>query len=189
MKQVTLFGKLPFWVRFGGERTSTAAPSELVEVRNSIIHQPFDASIDLCLCAVPISDLSVAHWLMGVAHTIQMGFSWVFSTLCDTYRLSSSKSAVPYNQPTAISAGLWYVMSVDHPIFPPGAQHCSQIHLNDSEYLCPVTSDMVSFLNLSTGFHEYFLAYCLNPASDDGCPYGFCPNPDIGGMHRNYNAL
>jgi len=47
--------------------------------------------------------------------------------------------------------------------------------------LCPVTNDMVSFLNLTESLANYIQAYCLNPPDDDGCPYGWCPNADIAG--------
>ena len=46
---------------------------------------------------------------------------------------------------------------------------------------CEVTDDMLAFLNL-TQIDNYIGAYCLNPAPDDNCPFGFCPNPDISGM-------
>lgn len=46
---------------------------------------------------------------------------------------------------------------------------------------CEVTSDMLAFLNL-TQIDNYIAAYCLNPAPDDSCAFGFCPNPDISGM-------
>jgi len=45
---------------------------------------------------------------------------------------------------------------------------------------CPVTPDMVNFLNL-TQFKNYFEAYCLQTPVGDGCPYGYCPNTDIAG--------
>ncbi|KAF9788064.1 hypothetical protein BJ322DRAFT_1046832 [Thelephora terrestris] len=45
---------------------------------------------------------------------------------------------------------------------------------------CEVTPDMIDFLNL-TSITSYMNAYCLNPARDDNCPFGFCPNPDIAG--------
>jgi len=49
---------------------------------------------------------------------------------------------------------------------------------------CLVKNDMVSFLNLTSGdFRKsYLTAYCaVGAPSDDGCPYGFCPNNDIAG--------
>ena len=46
---------------------------------------------------------------------------------------------------------------------------------------CEVTDDMLAFLNL-TSISSYITAYCLNPAPDDSCPFGFCPNPDIAGV-------
>lgn len=46
---------------------------------------------------------------------------------------------------------------------------------------CRVTEDMLDFLNL-TSITNYMAAYCLRPAWDDSCPFGFCPNPDISGM-------
>ena len=46
---------------------------------------------------------------------------------------------------------------------------------------CPVTSDMLQFLNLTVDFGAYFDAYCLNPPQGDGCPYGYCPNSEIAG--------
>ncbi|KIJ50522.1 hypothetical protein M422DRAFT_776992 [Sphaerobolus stellatus SS14] len=48
--------------------------------------------------------------------------------------------------------------------------------------ICPVTGDMINFLNLTTSksLPKYFLAYCtLGAPQDDGCPYGWCPNSDI----------
>ena len=48
---------------------------------------------------------------------------------------------------------------------------------------CSVTVNMVNFLNLTgTDYKRYLAAYCLNPPTDDGCPFGFCPNPDIAGL-------
>ena len=47
---------------------------------------------------------------------------------------------------------------------------------------CPVTSDMLQFLNLTMDFGAYFGAYCLNPPQGDGCPYGYCPNSEIAGI-------
>ncbi|KIJ50537.1 hypothetical protein M422DRAFT_245153 [Sphaerobolus stellatus SS14] len=44
--------------------------------------------------------------------------------------------------------------------------------------LCPVTPEMISFLNL-TNFKNYFNSYCQNPPENDGCPFGWCPNSDI----------
>ncbi|KIJ44593.1 hypothetical protein M422DRAFT_30294 [Sphaerobolus stellatus SS14] len=41
---------------------------------------------------------------------------------------------------------------------------------------------MVTFLNLTHSFNDYFGAYCLNPPAADGCPYGYCPNSDIAGL-------
>ncbi|KAI0080381.1 hypothetical protein K474DRAFT_248409 [Panus rudis PR-1116 ss-1] len=38
----------------------------------------------------------------------------------------------------------------------------------------------IDFLNL-TNPDNYIQAYCLNPANDDSCPFGVCPNPDIAG--------
>ena len=46
---------------------------------------------------------------------------------------------------------------------------------------CNVTEDMLTFLNL-TEISNFMAAYCLNPASDDSCPFGFCPQPDIAGV-------
>jgi len=47
---------------------------------------------------------------------------------------------------------------------------------------CSVTDNMVGFLNL-TGpeVKTYLSVYCLNPPSDDICPFRVCPNPDIAG--------
>ena len=47
---------------------------------------------------------------------------------------------------------------------------------------CSVTQDMIDFLNLTSSISAYQAAYCLNPVSDDNCPYGYCPQPDIAGM-------
>lgn len=47
---------------------------------------------------------------------------------------------------------------------------------------CSVTGDMIDFLNLTSSISSYMAAYCLNPAPDDSCPFGFCPNPDVAGM-------
>lgn len=47
---------------------------------------------------------------------------------------------------------------------------------------CSVTDNMVGFLNLTgPDVKSYLSVYCLNPPSDDVCPFGFCPNPDIAG--------
>lgn len=48
---------------------------------------------------------------------------------------------------------------------------------------CEVTEDMLDFLNLTNSITSYIAAYCLNPAPDDSCPFGFCPNPDIAGVY------
>lgn len=56
---------------------------------------------------------------------------------------------------------------------------------NEGTYLaenCTVTNDMLEFLNLTDSISSYMAAYCLNPPSDDGCPFGFCPRPNIAGM-------
>ncbi|KAI0795499.1 hypothetical protein C8Q75DRAFT_746302 [Abortiporus biennis] len=45
----------------------------------------------------------------------------------------------------------------------------------------PVTPAMIDYLNI-TNTKSYFQAYCVNPASDDDCPYGYCPNPDVAGV-------
>jgi len=47
---------------------------------------------------------------------------------------------------------------------------------------CNVTNDMLAFLNLTSSVSSYVAAYCLSPPSDDGCPFGFCPRPNIAGM-------
>ena len=47
---------------------------------------------------------------------------------------------------------------------------------------CTVTDDMLAFLNLTSSISSYMGAYCLNPAPDDSCPFGFCPQPDIAGI-------
>ena len=47
---------------------------------------------------------------------------------------------------------------------------------------CPVTSNMVNFLNLTgANYKPYLAAYCVNPPADDDCPFGYCPNSDIAG--------
>lgn len=51
-----------------------------------------------------------------------------------------------------------------------------------AENNCSVTENMVDFLNLTgPDVKPYLTVYCLNPPSDDICPFGFCPNPDIAG--------
>ncbi|KAI0080981.1 hypothetical protein K474DRAFT_1657161 [Panus rudis PR-1116 ss-1] len=75
------------------------------------------------------------------------------------------------------------------PIYPPDSL-CHRINLpvyqEDPEYAylrnstCPVTSNMVAFLNL-TDSKAYFQAYCTNPPLDDSCSFGYCPNPDVAG--------
>jgi len=62
---------------------------------------------------------------------------------------------------------------------------------NNSAYVegnCTVTEDMLDFLNL-TAITSYMAVYCLNPASDDSCPFGFCPNPDIAGVWSRWCSL
>ncbi|KAF8502957.1 hypothetical protein BU17DRAFT_101909 [Hysterangium stoloniferum] len=74
-------------------------------------------------------------------------------------------------------------------IFPPDAVCMANESLLAFEFkdnMCPVTNSMVTFLNLTSldgsTFGAYFEAYCtVGPLNDDGCPYGFCPNSDIGG--------
>ena len=47
---------------------------------------------------------------------------------------------------------------------------------------CSVTDNMQNFLNLTgPDVKPYLTVYCLNAPSDDVCPFGFCPNPDIAG--------
>ena len=47
---------------------------------------------------------------------------------------------------------------------------------------CSVTNNMLNFLNLTgPDVKPYLSIYCLNAPSDDICPFGFCPNPDIAG--------
>ena len=53
-----------------------------------------------------------------------------------------------------------------------------------AEENCTVTNDMLTFLNL-TVISSYMAAYCLAPALDDSCPFGFCPQPDIAGVIMN----
>ncbi|KAF8523249.1 hypothetical protein JB92DRAFT_1624088 [Gautieria morchelliformis] len=75
-----------------------------------------------------------------------------------------------------------------HYVFPAGAEQCVRLHPGGSN-ACTVTSDMLSNLNF-TNFQDFFPAYCLNPGPpiDDGCPYGFCPNADIGGPFVRVSA-
>ena len=50
------------------------------------------------------------------------------------------------------------------------------------ELNCSVTNNMVNYLNLTgPDVKSYLTVYCLNAPSDDVCPFGFCPNPDIAG--------
>jgi len=45
-----------------------------------------------------------------------------------------------------------------------------------------VTDNMVGFLNLTgPDLKSYLSVYCLNPPSDDVCPFYVCPNADIAG--------
>ncbi|KAF8498942.1 hypothetical protein BU17DRAFT_59222 [Hysterangium stoloniferum] len=60
--------------------------------------------------------------------------------------------------------------------FPPDTSLCVANQPAD----CIITDQMISFLNI-TGYESYFQAYCLSPPQHDGCPFGFCPNSDIGG--------
>lgn len=46
---------------------------------------------------------------------------------------------------------------------------------------CSVTNNMLNFLNLTEDYKQYISVYCLNPPTDDDCPFGFCPNPDVSG--------
>jgi len=55
-------------------------------------------------------------------------------------------------------------------------------NINYQDNNCSVTENMVDFLNLTgADFKKYVSVYCLNAPSDDLCPFGFCPNPDIAG--------
>ncbi|KAF8574313.1 hypothetical protein K439DRAFT_1642290 [Ramaria rubella] len=68
-------------------------------------------------------------------------------------------------------------------VFPSGAAcFVNSLQAGNLASPCPVTNDMLQFLNLTTAFKYYFNAYCLNPPQDDGCPYGYCPNSDIAGL-------
>lgn len=79
--------------------------------------------------------------------------------------------------------------------FPPGVEcfHPDGIGAWNSEGYqtgnCEVTNDMLAFLNLTSSISSYIMAYCLNPAQDDSCPFGFCPNPDIAGVCGRNAAL
>ena len=48
---------------------------------------------------------------------------------------------------------------------------------------CTVSQNMVNYLNLTLEIEKYVSAYCTRPPGDDGCPFDFCPNPDIAGMN------
>ena len=69
-------------------------------------------------------------------------------------------------------------------VVPPGAQcFVNSLQAANPGTSCPVTNDMVQYLNLTDRFDDYFLAYCLNPPRDDGCPYGYCPNFEVAGHY------
>ncbi|KAF8502954.1 hypothetical protein BU17DRAFT_58662, partial [Hysterangium stoloniferum] len=46
---------------------------------------------------------------------------------------------------------------------------------------CPITNDIVAFLNPTSLNGSTLDACAVGPLDDVGCPYGFCPNTDIGG--------
>jgi len=68
-------------------------------------------------------------------------------------------------------------------VVPAGAQcFVGSLQATNPVTSCPVTADMVQFLNLTDHFEDYFVAYCLKPPQGDGCPYGYCPNLDVAGL-------
>jgi hypothetical protein len=67
-------------------------------------------------------------------------------------------------------------------VVPSGAAcFTGSLQAGDLPTSCPVTNDMLQFLNLTLSFDDYFHAYCLNPPQADGCPYGYCPNAEVAG--------
>ncbi|EIN05064.1 hypothetical protein PUNSTDRAFT_137747 [Punctularia strigosozonata HHB-11173 SS5] len=57
---------------------------------------------------------------------------------------------------------------------------CSEASTMDPSYDALGVSLMnVTGLNV---FPTFFQLYCMNPSSDDGCPYGACPNSDLAGL-------
>ncbi|KAF8518131.1 hypothetical protein BU17DRAFT_48940 [Hysterangium stoloniferum] len=82
-------------------------------------------------------------------------------------------------------------------ISPPDAVCIAEAFFPSFEFkdnMCPITDSMVTFLNLTSPngstLDHYFSAYCaVSPPDDDGCPYGFCPNTDIGGPLVRISAL
>ncbi|KAF9781538.1 hypothetical protein BJ322DRAFT_1076750 [Thelephora terrestris] len=56
---------------------------------------------------------------------------------------------------------------------------CFQSDFTDAFYSHGVSKPMVNCLNLTTEIARYVAAYCTKPPSDDDCPFGFCPNPEI----------
>lgn len=102
-----------------------------------------------------------------------------WSTTCSVYKVTPALAITPLNLSPSLMSNTTY--------FPPGVE-CFHPDgsggWNKSGYLeenCTVTGDMLTFLNL-TVISNYMAAYCLNPAPDDSCPFGFCPQPDIAGV-------
>ena len=98
-----------------------------------------------------------------------------FTPLRPTYKMatihndSNCPEACWFNPMTYQNNSLW---NPEGPCFP-----CAQDPIT-------VSPSMVNFLNLTGDtFTLFFQAYCLNPTNDDGCPFGYCPNPDAAGEY------
>jgi hypothetical protein len=72
--------------------------------------------------------------------------------------------------------------------YPPDIDCLGGLFLDPTYYEalnCSITDDTVNFLNLTGSQYKNMrqptTVHCLNPPSEDICPFGFCPNPDIAG--------
>ncbi|CAL1708937.1 unnamed protein product [Somion occarium] len=78
-------------------------------------------------------------------------------------------------------------MASDNGLWPPDTRcFVAQQAVEDDLLNCTasnytVTQGMISFLNLTADVGPYKQAYCLKAPSDDSCPFGYCPNPDVSG--------
>ncbi|KIJ23310.1 hypothetical protein M422DRAFT_56880 [Sphaerobolus stellatus SS14] len=72
-----------------------------------------------------------------------------------------------------------FLTDLPYNVTPSSAQCFAWERFDPTGRNCSVTQDMITFLNLTHSFNDYFGAYCLNPPASDGCPYGYCPNSDI----------
>ncbi|KIJ50523.1 hypothetical protein M422DRAFT_44325 [Sphaerobolus stellatus SS14] len=98
--------------------------------------------------------------------------------------LSVNATPFPYIPTDSYCVDFLDIYYLDLPMYNLDDDNNSDINFPDfdSWTTCPVTGEMINFLNLTRGksLDRYFTAYCaLGAPTDDGCPYGWCPNSDI----------